>query len=86
MNRHGKNRLTFAALSFAGQSRSITGAVRHLERAVLAHLRRATAEGRDRAVLLGGCIARLSRLIERLQQHTMAPRAAQPARNTTVNT
>ncbi len=59
---------TFEELNFAGQSRSINGSVRHLERAMEAHLRRATAEERDAQQVLDSRIEVVRRMLDRLFQ------------------
>ena len=70
MQTHGMAEQTFEELDFAGQSRSINGTIRHLERAIEAHLRRATAEERDAQQVLASRIEEVGRMLDRLSQLT----------------
>ena len=44
---HGREELSFDNLSFSGQAKSINGQIRVLEKAILAHLRKAKQENKD---------------------------------------
>ena len=70
MQTHGVAEQTFEELDFAGQSRSINGTISHLERAVRAHIRRATEEGRNTQQVLRSRIEEVRRMLERLEQST----------------
>ena len=66
MGTHGKDDLDFDSLDFAGQSRSINGTIRHLERQVRAHMRRAGELGKDEAEVVRSRIDQIRRMIDRL--------------------
>jgi len=68
MHTHGIAEQSFEELDFAGQSRSINGTVSHLERAIKAHVRRATDEGRDSQQILRNRIDEVRRMLERLER------------------
>jgi uncharacterized protein YicC (UPF0701 family) len=70
MQTHGVAEQTFEELDFAGQSRSINGTVRHLERAIAALVRRAASEGREAKEVLDSRIDEVRRMLDRLSQLT----------------
>ncbi len=70
MDTYGIAEQTFEELDFAGQARSINGTIRHLERAIEAHLRTATAEGRDAQQVLDSRIDQVRRMLDRLSRLT----------------
>jgi hypothetical protein len=71
MQTHGIAEQTFEELDFAGQSRSINGTIRHLERAIEALVRRAAAEGRDAKEVLDSRVKEVQRMLDRLSQLTL---------------
>jgi hypothetical protein len=66
MQTHGRAEITFEQLDFVGQARSINGTIRHLERAIEAHRRRAITEGRDAKQVLDNRIDGVRRMLGRL--------------------
>jgi hypothetical protein len=68
MATHGIAELSFDELDFAGQARSINGSIRHMERAIRAHVRRASFEGRDIELVLNSRIDEVRRMLARLAQ------------------
>jgi hypothetical protein len=66
MQTHGRDEKTFEQLDFAGQNRSIYGTIRHLERAIEAHRRRALTEGRDAQRVVDSRIDGVRQMLERL--------------------
>lgn len=67
---HGINEESFEELDFAGQARAINGTARIIEKAIIAHLRRASTEKRDDAQIRQTYIGLLQRLICRIQNAT----------------
>jgi hypothetical protein len=63
---HGRNEESFENLSFSGQAKSLNGQIRTIERAIMAHLRRAGAEGKDVNETRRICIEQIERMIHRL--------------------
>jgi hypothetical protein len=78
VNKHGRSRLSFAALTFAGKSRSLNGTIRHFERAVLAYVRQGEQEGREPVAILESGVSRLRRLADRLETRAATLRAPHP--------
>ena len=64
--RDGEATATFEELTYKEQSQSITAQVRVLERAVLANVRRAGAEGRDSLSVLRRRTDQVQRMVNRL--------------------
>ncbi len=65
--RHKDDTATFEELTFAEQAKSITAQLNTVQRAVRAHIRRAGAEGKDRAAVLAKCRDQVQRLLDRLR-------------------
>ncbi len=66
MSAHRNNTKTFEELDYAQQARSISAQILSLERAMLAHKRRATAENRNVAELHTQLITQVQRMIVRI--------------------
>ena len=65
---HGKDEKKFDDLSFIDQSRSINGQFRNLEKAIIAHLRKAKYLGKDEEEILNKRKIQLNRIITRLKK------------------
>lgn len=59
---HGRNEESFENLSFSDQAKSLSGQIRTIEKAILAHLRKADNVNETRRI----CIEQLERMIKRL--------------------
>ena len=65
---HGQDGRKFEELDFAGQARSINGQILSVERAIIAHKRRASEEAeRDETETLTKCIEQVSAMLQRLR-------------------
>jgi hypothetical protein len=64
---HGRNQQKFEELDFVGQSRSINGSTRHMERAITANVGRAAVEGRDVDAVLAVRINTVQQMLDRLR-------------------
>lgn len=63
---HGKEELSFENLSFSGQAKSLNGQIRVLEKAILAHFRKAEQENRNMAEIKKTNMNQLIRLLNRI--------------------
>ena len=64
--RHGGDTAEFGQLSWKEQASSITATILQVERAVKAHVARATREGRDASAARRKCISQVMRMLIRL--------------------
>ena len=67
MTLHGRDQVTFDDLDFHGRSRSINGAIRHLERAIRKHIREARRFGKDPRIVHETTTGQIERLLVRLR-------------------
>lgn len=67
MTAHSNNTKTFGELTYAQQASSISSQILSLERAIIAHERRAEEENRNVAELRTQLIAQVQRMVERIE-------------------
>lgn len=69
MPTHSNNTKTFEELSYAEQASSISAQILSLEKAIVAHERRALSENRDITELNSKTIAQIQRMIDRIRHN-----------------